>query len=50
MEFGGNDVVFYLIIHVDAEWEKITKVSLTRKAEVLQYVAQETQKAQCSSC
>lgn len=50
MEFGGNDVVFFLSVPSTSEWENTTGFSLKDRNEILTYVAAETQKYQAPSC
>jgi hypothetical protein len=50
MEFGGNDVVFYLSIPSTSEWENTTGFSLQERNRILTFVATETQKYQAPLC
>lgn len=50
MEFGGNDVVFYLHVPKVAEWEAATGFPLDERDDILRFVAEGTQKAQAPSC
>ena len=49
MEFGGRDEVFYLTIPNKTEWEEQTGFSLSRREEILNYVAKGTLEKQAPS-
>ena len=50
MEFGGNEVVFFLHIPKVSEWEAVTGFSIDERDDILKFVAEGTQREQAPSC
>jgi hypothetical protein len=50
MEMGGYDCLFYLNIPNEEKWEKVTEIPLESRTSILQYIAEETNRTQCSNC
>lgn len=50
MEVGAYDCVFFLNIPSAAAWEKTTNFPLSKREDILTFVAEQTQRDQASSC
>ncbi len=49
-EMGGGNCMAYLNIPTEDQWEAATKTTLSRRNEILEYIAQVVQLQQASSC
>jgi hypothetical protein len=50
MEMGGGNCLFYLNIPSHEDWESVTKLPLNEREDILNFVAEGTQREQASSC
>ncbi len=49
-EMGGGNCMVYLTIPTEEQWEAATKTDLSRRKEILEYVAAAVQAQQASNC
>lgn len=49
-EMGGGNCMVYLTIPTEAQWEAATKTDLSRRKEILEYVAEVVQVQQAPNC
>ena len=49
-EMGGGNCLAYIIIPTEKEWETQTKTPLSRRKDILEYVAAAVQAQQASNC
>jgi hypothetical protein len=50
MEMGGGNCIFYLNIPSKENWESVTKLPISEREDILNFVAEGTQRDQASSC
>ena len=50
MEMGGFNCMFYLNVPDSSNWEKHTGIPLSERQSILEFVAEETKRTQCSNC
>ncbi|MBI5857426.1 MAG: hypothetical protein HZB42_07225 [Sphingobacteriales bacterium] len=49
-EMGGGNCMFYIDVPPESEWEKQTQTPLSRRKEILEYVAETVRVQQASNC
>jgi hypothetical protein len=50
MEMGGGNCIFYLNIPSKDKWESVTKLPINEREDIINFVAEGTQREQASSC
>ena len=49
-EMGGGNCMVYITVPVENQWEEQTKTSLSRRKDILEYVAAAVHSQQASNC